>query len=66
MIAEAQAILKMSAKDWTEIVVAVMAVAAFIVAVGGFRVSSLAHCDYRNNGTAETTAACSEVVGQPL
>jgi hypothetical protein len=42
MIAEAQAILKMSAKDWTDIVVAVMAVAAFIVAVGSFRVSSRA------------------------
>lgn len=32
----------MSAKDWTDIVVAVMAVAAFIVAVGSFRVSSRA------------------------
>ena len=42
MLAEIQAMLKMSAKDWTDIVVAVMAVAAFIVAVGSFRVSSRA------------------------
>jgi hypothetical protein len=42
MIVEAQAILRMSAKDWTDIVVAVMAVAAFIVAIGSFRMSSRA------------------------
>jgi hypothetical protein len=34
--------LRMSAKDLTDIVVAVMAVAAFIVSVGSFRVSSRA------------------------
>jgi hypothetical protein len=42
MIADAQAILRMSAKDWTNIVVAVMAVAAFIVSIGSFMVSSRA------------------------
>jgi hypothetical protein len=42
MIAEARAILRMSAKNWTDIVVSVMAVAAFVVAVGSFRVSSRA------------------------
>lgn len=42
MIAEAQAMLRISAKNWTDIVVAVMAVAAFIVSVGSFRVSSRA------------------------
>jgi hypothetical protein len=42
MIAEVQAMLRMSAKDWTDIVVAVMAVAAFIVSIGSFRVSSRA------------------------
>lgn len=42
MIADAQAILQISAKNWTDIVVAVMAVAAFIVSIGSFRVSSRA------------------------
>lgn len=39
---EAQAILKVSAKDRTDIVVAVMAIAAFVVSIGSFRVSSRA------------------------
>lgn len=42
MSAEAQAMLRMSAKTWTDVVVALMAVAAFIVSVGSFRVSSRA------------------------
>ncbi len=42
MIANVLAILQMSVKDWADAVVAVMAVAAFIVAVGSYRVSSRA------------------------
>jgi hypothetical protein len=42
MIAEAQAILRVSAKDWTDIVVAVTAVAALIVALRSFGVASRA------------------------
>jgi hypothetical protein len=42
MIAEAQAILRTSAKDWTDVVVAVAAVAALIVALISLKVSSRA------------------------
>ncbi len=42
MIAEAQAILRASAKDWTDVVVAVTAVAALIVALRSLGVSSRA------------------------
>lgn len=42
MITEAQAILPMSAKDWTDIVVAVAAIAALIVSARSFSVSARA------------------------
>jgi hypothetical protein len=38
----ARAILQISAKDWADIVVVAMAVAAFIVSIGSFRVSARA------------------------